>query len=89
MRSCLVHGALGKEGGRIMSTMAMSLGKIRGVLLDLSGTLHIENAPTSSAITALRRWDGPVIGRSLVGGANRQQWCVRVMCTMCVQCVCG
>ena len=66
MRSCLVHG----EGGRIANTMAMCLGKIRGVLLDLSGTLHIENAPTSSAITALRRWDGPVISRSLVGGAN-------------------
>ena len=72
-----------------MSTMAMSLGKIRGVLLDLSGTLHIENAPTFSAITALRRWDGPVISRSLVGGANRQQWCVRVynvhgVCAVCL-----
>ena len=66
MRSCLVHG----EGGRIANTMAMCSGKIRGVLLDLSGTLHIENAPTSSAITALGRWDGPVISRLLVGGAN-------------------
>ena len=85
MRSCLVHG----EGGRIANTMAMCLGKIRGVLLDLSGTLHIENAPTSSAITALRRWDGPVISRSLVGGAidsnGNIQWCVRVtMCGVCV-----
>ena len=67
------------EGGTVISTMAMCLGKIRGVLLDLSGTLHIENAPTSPAITALRRWDVPVI-RSLVGGANK---------TLCAVCVCG
>lgn len=32
------------------------LGKVSGVLLDLSGTLHIESTPTPKAISALKRY---------------------------------
>ena len=35
---------------------ARALGRIRGVLLDLSGTLHVESTPTPSAVAALTRY---------------------------------
>ena len=35
---------------------ARALGRVRGVLLDLSGTLHVESTPTPSAVAALNRY---------------------------------
>ena len=32
-----------------------ALGSVRGVLLDLSGTLHVETTPTPSAVASLDR----------------------------------
>ena len=40
----------------IFNKMAVrGLGKISAVLLDLSGTLHVESTPTPSAVAALTR----------------------------------
>ena len=42
------EAALGRMG-------QFALGRVGGVLMDLSGTLHIEDTPTPSAVAALQK----------------------------------
>ena len=44
---------LGKMGG--FAGAPVAVGRIGGVLMDLSGTLHIEDTPTPSAVAALQK----------------------------------
>ena len=43
------------SGGRGSKANMQALGKLRGVLLDLSGTVHVEDTPTPGALRALSR----------------------------------
>ena len=46
---------LGLWGLLSVSMAVRGIGKVSAVLLDLSGTLHVESTPTPSAVAALTR----------------------------------